>query len=72
MLNATVLCLPDEDEIETTFEKRISESSCLIERTVRYKSGTQVQMIQDFMGRIYHFSIKSSKDNLRIVRNRLQ
>ena len=70
MSNATVLCLPEEDEIETTYEKRISESSCLVERTIRYKSGLQVQVVEDFMGRIYHFSMKSSKDSLRIVRNR--
>jgi hypothetical protein len=66
MSNKVTLCLPAEEEIETTMEKMIPESSFLIEKTIRYKSGLLVQLIQDFTGRIFRFSVNCSKDSLCI------
>jgi len=61
-----VVFFPGEDQIEVEFEKRLSESSYLIERTIRYKSGIQIELIQDFMGRVFHFSIKSLNAGLQV------
>ena len=66
MLSKVMLCLPAEDEIETTMEKMIPESSFLIEKTIRYKSGLLVKLIQDFTGRIFRFSVNCSNDPLCI------
>jgi hypothetical protein len=66
MLSKVTLCLPAEDEIETTMEKMIPESPFLIEKTIRYKSGLLVQLIQDFTGRIFRFSVNCSNDALCI------
>ena len=66
MSNKVTLCLPAEEEIETTMEKMIPESSFLIEKTIRYKSGLLVQLIQDFTGRIFRFSVNCSNDPLCI------
>ena len=77
MSNKVMLCLPAEDEIETTTEKMIPESSFLIEKTIRYKSGLLVKLIQDFTGRIFRFSVNCSDDSLwisnqNLVQERLQ
>jgi hypothetical protein len=66
MSNKVTFCLPAEDEIETTMEKMIPESSFLIEKTIRYKNGLLVQLIQDFTGRIFRFSVNCSNDSLCI------
>jgi hypothetical protein len=66
MSNKVTFCLPTEDEIETTMEKMIPESSFLIEKTIRYKNGLLVQLIQDFTGRIFRFSVNCSNDSLCI------
>jgi len=70
-LSKMILCLPGEEEIETAVEKRVSESSCLIERTIRYRNGTQVRLIQDLMGQVFHFSIKCSDRPMWISENHL-
>lgn len=66
MSNKVTLCLPAEDEIETTMEKMIPESPFLIEKTIRYKSGLLVQLIQDFTGRIFRLTVNCSNDALCI------
>lgn len=62
-----VLCLPAEDEIETTVEKMVSESSFLIEKTIRYRNGLQIKLVQDFSGEIFQFSMNCSNDTLRVA-----
>jgi hypothetical protein len=61
MLNKMMLCLPSEDEIEMTIEQRIPESSSLIEKTIRYKNGLQIKVIEDFTGRIFQFTLNCAK-----------
>jgi hypothetical protein len=61
-----VLCLPSEDEVETTVEKRVSESPSLIEKTIRYKSGMQVKLLQDFTGKIFRLLMNCTNDTLWI------
>lgn len=71
MSSKVVLCLPCEDEIETTVEKRVSESSKLIEKTIRYKNGMQVKLIQDFSGKIFRLLMNCSNDTLWISEHRI-
>jgi hypothetical protein len=66
-----VLCLPCEDEIETTVEKRVSESPSLIEKTIRYKNGMQVKLIQDFTGKIFRLLMNCTNDTLWISEQRV-
>ena len=66
-----VLCLPCEDEIETSVEKRVSEAPSLIERTIRYKNGMQVKMIQDFTGKIFRLLMNCTNETLWISGQRV-
>ncbi|MCI0414557.1 hypothetical protein L0222_17405 [bacterium] len=66
MSSKVMLSLPAEEEIETTMERMIPESSFLIEKTIRYKSGLLVKLIQDFTGRIFRFSVNCADDALWI------
>jgi hypothetical protein len=66
MSNRVVLSLPSEDEIETTIERRIPESALLIEKRIRYKSGIQIKLVQDFRGKIFRLSMDCSNESLWI------
>ena len=71
MSSKVVLCLPAEDEIETIVEKRFKDSSKLIEKTIRYKNGMQVKLIQDFSGKIFRLLLNCSNDALWISEQRV-
>ena len=61
-----VLSLPREDEIETSVERRISETPSLIEKTIRYKNGMQVKLVQDFTGKIFRLLMSCTNESLWI------
>jgi hypothetical protein len=71
MSSKVVLSLPSEDEIETTVERRISESPSLIEKTIRYKNGMQVKLIQNFAGKVFRLLMNCSNDSLWISDQRV-
>jgi hypothetical protein len=64
MGSKALLCLPCEDEIETTIEKKVPESSTLIEKTIRYKNGMQIKLIQDFSGKVVRLLMNCSNGTL--------
>ena len=71
MSSKMVLCLPGEDEIETIVETRVPESATLIEKTIRYKNGMQIKLIQDFSGKIFRLTMNCSNDTLWVSEQRL-
>ena len=52
-----LLELPSEDEIAVTEEKQNIEEPCLIRKTIRYRNGAKVVLIQDFDNRVFHVEV---------------
>jgi hypothetical protein len=63
-----VVNLPEEKEIESTAEFRVSSESNIIRKTIRYKNGLVVELLQDFDETIFHVSFSTNQYPLRLVK----
>jgi hypothetical protein len=52
-----LLELPSEDEIAVTEERKTSEMPFLIRKTIRYRNGAKIILIQDFHERVFRVEI---------------
>jgi hypothetical protein len=66
-----ILNLPEENEIESTAELRLSSESNMIRKTIRYKSGLIVEILQDFEEAIFRVSVSGNHAPLRILNNQV-
>jgi hypothetical protein len=66
-----ILNLPEEDEIESTAELRVSSESNMIRKTIRYKSGLIVELLQDFEESVFRVSFSGDRSPLRILKNQV-
>jgi hypothetical protein len=53
-----VLGLPPEAEIESIHEVMVPETTGLIKRTVRYKSGLTIVLLMDFRNIVFQICVK--------------
>ena len=53
-----LLELPSEDEIAVTEERKSSEMPFLIRKTIRYRNGAKVILIQDFHERVFRVEVE--------------
>lgn len=65
-----VLELPSEDEIAVREERSIGEpSSHCIRKTLRYRNGMMVVMVQDFENRVYSIQVSCEPSTLFLSGN---
>lgn len=66
-----ILKLPEEEEIESTAELRVSSEPNIIRKTIRYKNGMVVELLQDFEETIFRVSFSAINSPLRIMKNQV-
>ncbi len=65
------LTLPGEDEILSTAEKRFVDCPGLVKKTVRYRNGLVLTLVEDFSEAIFSISLDFSVTPFRIIRNNI-
>lgn len=53
-----VLSLPGEEEIQSTAEIRLPTAPGIIQKTIRYKNGMELTLLQDFRDLIFSLSVR--------------
>jgi len=66
-----LLNLPDEEDIQSTAEVRVSAAPGLIRKTIRYKDGMELILFQDFQEFVFSFSLRFSRIPFRLRKNRI-
>jgi len=65
------LTLPDEGEILSKAEKRFLDCPGLVKKTIRYRNGLVLTLIEDFSEAIFSMSFDFSVTPFRISRNHI-
>jgi hypothetical protein len=66
-----ILAMPEEAEIESTTEIRVSRIGKVIKQTIRCKNGIRMVLIKDVNENVFHVSLSSSRSPFWLSRNRL-
>jgi len=66
-----VLSLPGEEEILSKAEKRFTGFPGLVKKTIRYRNGMVLTLIEDFSESIFSISLDFSFAPFRISQNRI-
>jgi len=66
-----LLNLPDEEDIQSTAEVRVSAAPGLIRKTIRYKDGMELILLQDFQELVFSLSLRFSRAPFQLKRNRI-
>jgi len=66
-----VLSLPGEDEIQSTAEIRLPAAPGIIQKTIRYKNGMELTLLQDFRDFIFSLSVRFCATPFRLTKTKI-
>ncbi len=70
MKTQVILELPEDQEIESIEESRVSSSQGIIQKTIRYRNGMTATLLKDFNESVYSIQL-SAGDAFCMSRNQI-